>query len=77
MIIIYTVLITLCNSFSQLVATHPSHTERRINSTYNNDDVTIMVTDEDSTGQQKCVSTSCILEIWQDSSTVWRIVLER
>ena len=40
MIIIYTALITLCNSFSLLVATHPSHTERRINSTYNMDDVT-------------------------------------
>ena len=40
MIVIYTALITLCNSFSLLVATHPSHTERRINSTYNMDDVT-------------------------------------
>ena len=40
MIVIYTVLITLCNSFSLLVATHPSHTERRINLTYNMDDVT-------------------------------------
>ena len=40
MIVIYTVLITLCCSFSLLVATHPSHTERRINSTYNLDDVT-------------------------------------
>ena len=40
MIVIYTVLITLCNSFSLLVASHPSHTERRINSTYNMDDVT-------------------------------------
>ena len=40
MIVIYTALITLCNSFSLLVATHPSHTERRINSTCNMDDVT-------------------------------------
>ena len=40
MIVIYTALINLCNSFSLLVATHPSHTERRINSTYNMDDVT-------------------------------------
>ena len=40
MIVIYTALITLCNNFSLLVATHPSHTERRINSTYNMDDVT-------------------------------------
>ena len=40
MIVIYTALKTLCNSFSLLVATHPSHTERRINSTYNMDDVT-------------------------------------
>ena len=40
MIVIYTALITLCNSFSLLVATHLSHTERRINSTYNMDDVT-------------------------------------
>ena len=39
-IAIYTALITLCNSFSLLVATHPSHTERRINLTYNMDDVT-------------------------------------
>ena len=40
MIVIYTALITLCNSFSLLVATHPSYTERRINSPYNMDDVT-------------------------------------
>ena len=40
MSVIYTVLITLCNGFSLLVATHPSHTERRINLTYNIDDVT-------------------------------------
>ena len=31
---------TLCNSFSLLVASHPSHTERRIHLTYNIDDVT-------------------------------------
>ena len=30
----------MCNGLSLLVATHPSHTERQINSTYNMDDVT-------------------------------------
>ena len=40
MIIIYTVLITLCNNLSLLVDTHPSHIERGIKSTYNMDDVT-------------------------------------
>ena len=40
MIVIYTALITFCNSFSLLVATDKSHTERRINSTCNMDDVT-------------------------------------
>ena len=33
-------LITLFNGFSLPVSTHLSHTERRINSTYNMDDVT-------------------------------------
>ena len=40
MSVIYAVLITLCKSFSLLVATHPSHAERRINSTYSMDDIT-------------------------------------
>ena len=81
MIVIYTALITLCNSFNLLVATYPSHTERRINSTYNMDDVTHHHGDRRSLHwmkmHQKCASTSCIVEIWQDNSTVRKIVLER